>query len=257
MAQDNVRKPKQGSEVTEVRPRARITEDEQMLATPTPVTKAFTSTDPWRVFRIQAEVVKGFDALAEVGPTVTVFGSARTPDGHPAYESAREIGRQLANAGFAVMTGGGPGIMEAANRGAKEAGGLSIGLGIELPHEQAMNPYIDLGVEFRYFFVRKVMLVKYAKAFVMCPGGLGTLDELAEAATLVQTGKIRHFPIILFGSSYWGPLLDWLRDTVLAAGYISPGDTEIFQVTDDPKEVVRIIQNADVTTPEEGSGTQA
>lgn len=232
----------------------KVTEDERFLndgAAPNQAT--FTSTDPWRVFRITAEVIKGFDALAGLGPAVTVFGSARTPPDHPAYEAAREIGRQLAEAGYAVITGGGPGIMEAANRGAFEAGGRSIGCNIELPMEQGINRYVDVSVEFRYFFVRKMMLVKYAQAFVMCPGGLGTLDELAEAATLVQTGKIRHFPLILFGSEYWSGVVEWLRGTVLEAGNVSPEDMDIFQITDDPAEVVRIIQNSKTATPDHGS----
>ena len=227
------------------------TEDEEILKeTPNYV------QDIRRLGRITREFAEGFARMIDVGPAVTVFGSARTPPGHPMYEAAREIGRQLAQANFAVITGGGPGIMEAANRGAREGGGLSVGLNIELPFEQALNPYVDIAIDFRYFFVRKVMLVKYAHAFVMVPGGLGTLDELAEAATLIQTGKIHHFPLVLFGSEYWGGLVDWLRDSVLAAGNVSPRDMDLLQVTDDPAEVVRLVQNPLATTPEHGSGLE-
>lgn len=208
-----------------------------------------------RVGRITREIAEGFASLHDMGPAVTVFGSARTPEDHPAYAAAREIGRQLAEAGYTVITGGGPGIMEAANRGADEAGGRSVGLNIELPFEQHINPYVDVSMEFRYFFVRKLMLVKYAQAFVMVAGGLGTLDEMTEAATLVQTGKIHHFPLILFGSEYWSGLVDWLRGTVLAAGNVSPNDMDIFQITDDPAEVVRIIQNAGRVAPEGPTST--
>ena len=178
----------------------------------------FTDTDPWRVLRITAEFVEGFDALAEVGPAVSVFGSARVEEGSPLYETARALGGHLADAGFAVITGGGPGLMAAANRGCHEAGGFSIGCNIELPHEQWLNPWVDLGVEFRYFFARKTMFVKYADGFVIMPGGFGTLDEFFEALTLIQTGKIRHFPVFLVGTAYWAGLLDWLRTTALARG---------------------------------------
>src|SRR5438876_1114862 len=178
-----------------VHPSARATEDERFLEKP--ARPAFLDSDPWRALRILSEFVEGFDALAAIGPAVTVFGSARTKPADPIYETARTIGRLLARDGFAVITGGGPGAMEAANRGAQEGGGLSVGCNIELPHEQAINPYVDLGVEFRYFFARKTMFVKYADAFVILPGGFGTLDELFEALTLIQTGKVRHFPVIL------------------------------------------------------------
>ena len=200
---------------------------------------AFLDSDPWRTLRIQAEFVEGFDALAGIGPAVTVFGSARAAEGDPVYEQARELGRLLAEAGLTVITGGGPGIMAAANRGAFEAGGFSVGCNIELPHEQWLNPWVDLGVEFRYFFVRKTMFVKYAEGFVIFPGGFGTLDELFESLTLIQTGKIKHFPVFLVGSAYWAGLLAWFRQTLLAAGNIKEEDLTLFVVTDDLSEVVR------------------
>ncbi|CAN5556367.1 TIGR00730 family Rossman fold protein [soil metagenome] len=217
------------------------TEDEKLLAgTPAP---AFLDTDPWRALRILSEFVEGFDAMASVGrPAVTVFGSARTTEGTPLYELARTIGRKLAEAGYAVITGGGPGTMEGANRGCREGGGLSVGCNIELPHEQSLNPYVDLGVEFRYFFARKTMFVKYADGFVILPGGFGTMDELFESLTLIQTGKVRHFPVILVGSDYWGGLLDWFRGTLLAAGAISEADIDLIKVTDDPDEVVSLMR---------------
>jgi uncharacterized protein (TIGR00730 family) len=216
------------------------TEDEKLLERA--ARPAFLDTDPWRALRILSEFVDGFDALAEIGPAVTVFGSARAHEGDAAYEMAREIGRRLAREGYAVITGGGPGVMEAANRGCQEGGGLSVGCNIELPHEQILNGYVDLGVDFRYFFARKTMFVKYADAFVILPGGFGTLDELFEALTLIQTGKIRHFPVVLVGSDYWAGLIDWMRATLARTGTISPDDLEIFHVTDDPEEVCRIIQ---------------
>ncbi|MFC6013964.1 TIGR00730 family Rossman fold protein [Nocardia lasii] len=198
-------------------------------------------TDPWRVLRIQAEFVEGFGALAEIPPAVTVFGSARTGRDHPEYAAGVAIGAALTEAGFAVITGGGPGAMEAANQGCSEAGGYSIGLGIELPFEQGLNEWVDLGINFRYFFVRKTMFVKYSQAFVCLPGGFGTLDELFEALTLVQTRKITRFPIILFGSAYWQGLVDWLRDSMAVSGKISPEDLDLIQITDSVEEVVRII----------------
>jgi uncharacterized protein (TIGR00730 family) len=219
--------------------RSTTTEDEKLLERPEP---EFLGSDPWRALRILGEFVEGFDAMARVGPAVTVFGSARTKPKDPIYETARAIGRRLADAGYAVITGGGPGAMEAANRGCHEGGGLSVGCNIELPHEQGMNPYVDLGVEFRYFFARKVMFVKYADGFVILPGGFGTLDELFEALTLIQTGKVRHFPVVLVGRSYWTGLLDWLRGTLLAAGAIAEEDLSLFHVTDDPDEVVGLIR---------------
>jgi uncharacterized protein (TIGR00730 family) len=201
-------------------------------------------TDPWRVLRIQAEFVEGFGLLAELGQAVSVFGSARTRPGSPEYESAEQIGSGLAKAGYAVITGGGPGIMEAANKGAASAGGVSVGLGIELPLEQGLNEYVEIGLEFRYFFVRKTVFVKYSQAFVVLPGGFGTLDELFEAVTLVQTGKITRFPIVLVGSEYWQGLFAWINDTMLPAGKISASDPGLFQLADDPAEVVRIVVEA-------------
>ncbi|WP_405485584.1 TIGR00730 family Rossman fold protein [Nocardia sp. NBC_00511] len=201
-------------------------------------------TDPWRVLRIQAEFVEGFGALAEVPSAVAVFGSARTAPDSPEYQAGVAIGGALARAGFAVITGGGPGAMEAANRGASEAGGYSIGLGIELPFEQHLNEWVDLGINFRYFFARKTMFVKYAQAFVCLPGGFGTLDELFEALTLVQTRKITRFPIILFGTKYWSGLMDWMRDSLLGSAKIAPGDLSLLHVTDSVDEVVRIIVEA-------------
>ncbi|HXW47420.1 MAG TPA: TIGR00730 family Rossman fold protein [Streptosporangiaceae bacterium] len=201
-------------------------------------------TDPWRVLRIQAEFVEGFGLLAELGQAVSVFGSARTRADSAEYYAAEQIGAGLAKAGYAVLTGGGPGVMEAANKGASTAGGVSVGLGIELPLEQGLNDYVDIGIEFRYFFVRKTIFVKYSQAFVVLPGGFGTLDELFEAVTLVQTGKITKFPIVLVGSSYWSGLRDWIIDTVLAAGKISAGDPDLLRVVDDPAEVVQVILDA-------------
>ncbi|WP_137874820.1 TIGR00730 family Rossman fold protein [Rhodococcus sp. Q] len=198
-------------------------------------------TDPWRVLRIQSEFIEGFGALAEVPRAVTVFGSARTPDGSPEYDAARELGSALAAAGFAVITGGGPGIMEGANRGAVENDGYSIGLGIELPHEQGLNEWVDLGINFRYFFARKTMFVKYSQAFICMPGGFGTLDELFEALTLVQTGKVTRFPIVLFGTEFWGGLVDWIRTTLVATGKISATDVDLLHVTDSVDEAVRIV----------------
>ena len=217
-----------------------VTEDERLLTRS--ARPAFLQEDPWRVLRILSEFVDGFDALAEVGPAVTVFGSARVAEGSPVYEQAREIGRSLARDGWAVITGGGPGVMEAANRGCQEAGGLSIGCNIELPHEQSVNQYVDLSVEFRYFFARKTMFVKYADAFVIMPGGFGTLDELFEALTLIQTGKIRHFPLVLVGTAYWNGLLDWVRGTLLTDGTVSKDDLDLLTVTDDPEEVCRVVR---------------
>jgi hypothetical protein len=201
-------------------------------------------TDPWRVLRIQAEFVEGFGALAEVPKAVTVFGSARTPRDHPEYALGRELGAALARAGFAAMTGGGPGSMEAVNRGCSEAGGLSVGLGIELPFEQGLNPWVDLGVNFRYFFARKTMFIKYAQAFICLPGGFGTLDELFESLTLVQTKKVTKFPVVLFGKSYWGGLYDWLASTVHAGGKVSQKDLELLYLTDDIGDAVRVVEEA-------------
>ncbi|HEX6450312.1 MAG TPA: TIGR00730 family Rossman fold protein [Trebonia sp.] len=201
-------------------------------------------TDPWRIMRIQAEFVEGFGLLAELGQAVSVFGSARSRPGTPEYELAVEIASGLAEAGYAVITGGGPGIMEAANKGASMAGGVSVGLGIELPMETGLNDYVNVGVEFRYFFVRKTVFVKYSQAFVVLPGGYGTMDELFEALTLVATGKITRFPIVLVGSEYWSGMLSWLRATMLADGKIHPEELDLLQVTDDPEEVVKIVKKA-------------
>ena len=196
--------------------------------------------DPWRVLRIQAEFVDGFGALAELGPAVTVFGSARTPRTDPMYRAARHVGRKLAEAGVAVITGGGPGIMEAANSGAAKAGGKSVGLGIELPHEQGINKWVNLGMTFRYFFVRKTMFVKYSRGAIIFPGGFGTLDEAFELLTLVQTHKVARTPVVLFGTEYWRGLMGWLEGTVLEEGNISPLDPELVMVTDDEDEAVRV-----------------
>jgi len=201
-------------------------------------------TDPWRVLRIQAEFVEGFGLLAELGQAVSVFGSARTLATSPEYECAEQIGAGLARAGYAVITGGGPGIMEAANKGAAAAGGVSVGLGIELPMEQGLNDYVEIGLEFRYFFVRKTVFVKYSQAFVVLPGGFGTMDELFEALTLVATGKITMFPIVLVGSDYWAPLLDFLKNSMLGRGFIGASELALLRVADDPEEVVKIIKEA-------------
>lgn len=218
------------------------TEDSQLLRPPVEG-EDFTTTDTWRVLRIQSEIVKGFDELAHIGPAVAVFGSARTPEHHRYYQLARETGYKLAKAGLAVITGGGPGIMQAANQGAKEAGGLSIGCNIELPYEQKANPYLDVHIDFRYFFVRKLMLVKYARAFVILPGGLGTIDELYEALTLIQTGKIQRFPVVLMGTDYWRDLVDWMEEKMLGEGMINPSDLQLLHLTDDPDQAVAVVKD--------------
>jgi uncharacterized protein (TIGR00730 family) len=228
-------------EAAERLPQGRQTEDEKLFASRPPERPAFLETDTWRALRILSEFVEGFEALAEIGPAVTVFGSARVKETDPAYALSRTIGAALAKAGFAVMTGGGPGVMEAANRGAHEAGGMSIGCNIELPHEQHLNPYVDVSIEFHYFFARKTMFVKYSDAFVIMPGGFGTLDELFEALTLIQTRKIRHFPVVLMGHAYWDGLLAWMRETQMRAGAIDQADLDLIRVTDDPAEVIEII----------------
>jgi uncharacterized protein (TIGR00730 family) len=220
------------------------TQDEKLLKSPRPEQKLFTETDPWRVLRIQGEFVSAFDTLAELGPAVTIFGSARTSPDHPLYQAAVETARLLAEAGLAIITGGGPGIMEAGNKGAKEGGGVSVGLNIELPFEQGTNPYVEIPINFHYFFVRKTIFVKYAQAFVIFPGGFGTLDEFFESLTLIQTGKIYNFPVILFGSTYWAGLLDWLRNTMLVEGKISPADLDLVVITDSPQEVRDLIVQA-------------
>ncbi|HTS14248.1 MAG TPA: TIGR00730 family Rossman fold protein [Candidatus Sulfotelmatobacter sp.] len=226
---------------TRASPASRATEDHKFLQGKPYADTAFLESDAWRALRIQGEFVEGFDALARLGPAVTVFGSARTKRTDPAYRAAERLGAGLARAGFAVITGGGPGIMEAVNKGCHEAGGYSVGCTIELPHEQADNAYLDLSVDFKYFFVRKTMFVKYAQGFVIFPGGYGTLDELFESVTLVQTGKIEHFPIVLFGSSYWGGLLAWLKDRVAAEGKIGAPDLDLLPVTDDIEGTVDLM----------------
>ncbi|QHC25593.1 TIGR00730 family Rossman fold protein [Streptomyces sp. GS7] len=215
------------------------TTDQRLLDSEGP--SEWVHTDPWRVMRIQSEFVEGFGALAELGPAVSVFGSARTPRGSTEYDAAVRIGAALVKAGFSVITGGGPGAMEAANKGASEAGGTSVGLGIELPFEQGMNDYVNLGVDFRYFFVRKTCFVKYARGFVVLPGGLGTLDELFEALTLVQTRKVTRFPIVLFGTDYWSGLVAWLRETLVAQGKASARDLELFHISDDVDEAIALV----------------
>jgi uncharacterized protein (TIGR00730 family) len=219
---------------------ARVTmSDQTLLDTKGP--GQFVHTDPWRVLRIQSEFVEGFGALADLGPAVSVFGSARTVPGSPNYELGVEVGRRLAEAGLAVITGGGPGSMEAANMGAVQGNGVSVGLGIELPFEQGMNQWVDLGINFRYFFARKTMFVKYAQGFIVLPGGLGTLDELFEAMVLVQTRKVTSFPIVLVGTAFWGPMLEWVRDTLVAEGMVSAEDLDLVQVVDDPARAVELV----------------
>lgn len=240
------RPPREPRPVVKAEPRqlaGQPTEDEQLLAGPNrePARRDFTATDPWRVMRMTGEFVSGFDKLAHVGPAAVVFGSARTTESDPYYAAAREVGRLLAKRGFAVITGGGPGIMEAANRGAREGGGLSIGCNIQLPHEQSGNQYLDISITFHYFFVRKTMFVKYGEGFIIFPGGFGTFDELFEALTLIQTGKVRNFPVVLFGQRYWQGLLTWMRDAVLAERKISPSDLEMLVVTDSPERAVDVI----------------
>ena len=224
----------------------RPTADEQLLEK-APLAErpdALRKTDPWRVLRIMGEFVEGFEKLGDVIDAVAVFGSARTPPSDPYYAKAVETARLLAAAGFPIITGGGPGIMEAANKGAVEGKGLSIGANIELPHEQGTNPYVRRSMYFRFFFVRKTMFAKYSMAFLVFPGGYGTMDELFEALTLIQTGKVTHFPVVLFGSAYWQGLANWLRDSVAREGKIDQGDLLLFHITDDPKEAARIIIEA-------------
>ncbi|MGI8459113.1 MAG: TIGR00730 family Rossman fold protein [Propionibacteriaceae bacterium] len=215
------------------------TTDQRLLESRGPT--EWLHSDQWRVLRIQSEFVQGFDLLAELGPAISVFGSARTRPDDPSYAAAELLGRKLAEAGLAVITGGGPGIMEAANKGAAEAGGVSVGLGIELPFEASLNPYVTKGNTFKYFFARKTMFVKYAQGFVVLPGGFGTLDELFEALTLVQTQKVTSFPVVLYGTAYWSGLLDWLRTTALPAGTINERDLAIIQLTDDVDEAVALL----------------
>jgi uncharacterized protein (TIGR00730 family) len=225
------------------------TEDELLLERPklphpvprVPAHAEFTRGDPWRVLRIMGEYVHGFDALAEVGAAIAIFGSARTKENDPMYQAARDLAARLAKAGFAIITGGGPGIMEAANRGARDAGGLSIGCNIELPHEQSTNPYVDVSINFRYFFCRKTMFVKYSEGFALFPGGFGTLDELFEALTLIQTGKIQRFPVVLFGADYWGGMIDWMRRRLVDEAKIDPTDLDLMTVTDSPQAACELI----------------
>ncbi|MFT4088129.1 MAG: TIGR00730 family Rossman fold protein [Gordonia sp. (in: high G+C Gram-positive bacteria)] len=226
----------------------RVTTDQHLLewVDPRDPSRAALRTvrDSWRVLRIQSEFVAGFDALENVAEAVTVFGSARVQPDTAEYETGVELGRRLGEAGFAVITGGGPGAMEATNKGAYEAGVQSIGLNIELPFEQHQNPYLTLGMNFRYFFARKTMFVKYAQAFICLPGGIGTLDELFEALTLVQTGKVTRFPIVLIGRDFWGPLLDWIRTALVADGKVSPGDLDLLTLVDTPAEAVDVVVEA-------------
>jgi uncharacterized protein (TIGR00730 family) len=243
----------------------RITEDERLLRRPTqplvspndPVPQEqvkeeahaldralhldFTLTDPWRVFRIMSEFVDGFDALAHIPPSVAFFGSARLKANSPAYQAAEETARLLAKEGFGIITGGGPGIMEAANKGAQEDGSCSIGCNIELPFEQASNPYLDISVDFSYFFVRKTMFIKYSEAFIIFPGGFGTMDELFEALTLIQTKKVNHFPVILYDSAFWGGMVDWINKAMVEMGTVSPEDVLLLRICDDPEEICQIV----------------
>ena len=214
-------------------------------------------TDPWRVLRIQSEFVEGFGALAELGRAVSIFGSARTPRDHPQYALGQELGRLFVEAGYAVITGGGPGTMEAVNRGACEAGGMSVGLGIELPFEQDMNQWVDFGVNFRYFFARKTMFIKYAQGFVVMPGGFGTLDETFEALTLVQTRKVTSFPVVLIDTDYWRGLIDWLKDRLVVEGKIASADLDLISLTDDPAEAVRIVTSSDTSYTREETEVEA
>ncbi|MBG6087342.1 TIGR00730 family Rossman fold protein [Actinomadura viridis] len=230
---------RQGPAVLRGRSIPQTTTDQRLLDSRGP--SDWLHADPWRVLRIQAEFVEGFGLLAELPKAVSVFGSARTKPGSQEYELGVEIGALLHEAGYAVITGGGPGIMEAANRGCDDAGGVSVGLGIELPFEQRLNDHVGIGLEFRYFFVRKTMFVKYSQAFVVLPGGFGTLDELFEAITLVQTKKITRFPVVLVGTEFWGGLMEWIRKVMVPSGKISPEDLDLFHLTDDPGEVVQII----------------
>jgi uncharacterized protein (TIGR00730 family) len=248
--------------------RRSITEDERLLSRPTrqlvsptePIPQEqvkeeehaldralnfdFTLTDPWRVFRIMSEFVEGFDELSHIPPSVAIFGSARTKPEDPSYQAAVETARLLAKAGFGIITGGGPGIMEAGNKGAQEGYNCSIGCNIELPFEQGSNPYLDISLDFRYFFVRKTMFVKYAEAFIIFPGGFGTMDELFEALTLIQTKKVSNFPVILYDSKYWKGLIDWINDTMLTTGKIHPEDASLLLLSDDPQEICNIVINA-------------
>ena len=240
-------------------PHLRLTEDELLLTTPRQ--SDFTSGDPWRVFRIMSEFVEGFDKLVHVFPAVTIFGSARTQTDHPEYQAALTTARLLGEAGFAIITGGGPGLTHPASEGGRRGGALSVGLNTELPFEQGTNPYVDLALHFRYFFARKTMFVKYALGYIVFPGGFGTLDELFESLTLIQTGKIKNFPLVLFGSAYWQGLLDWLRRTPLSDGKIAAGDLNLLLVTDSPEEardhIVRSVQDSAWREAEESASLEA
>ncbi len=227
--------------------------DQRLLDTRGP--DQFIHTDPWRVLRIQSEFVEGFGALAELGPAVSVFGSARTKPGSSFYEMGVQVGRHLAEAGVAVITGGGPGSMEAANKGAVEGNGVSVGLGIELPFEQGLNRWVDLGINFRYFFARKTMFVKYAQGFIVLPGGLGTLDELFEAMVLVQTRKVTSFPIVLLGVDFWSPMIEWIRETLVKEGMVSEKDLDLIQLVDDPADAVHRVLHG-VPRPPSSNGDQ-
>jgi uncharacterized protein (TIGR00730 family) len=229
---------------TDIRTFTPVTEDEKFLSGPSGDPTDFTRTDTWRVMRIMSEFIEGFDNLAGVTKGVTIFGSARTNPDDPQYVAAQETARLLAEKGFAIITGAGPGIMEAANRGAKMAGGRSIGCNIELPFEQGANPYVDTLINFRYFFVRKTMFIKYSNAFIIFPGGFGTLDEAFEALTLIQTGKIYQFPVIFFGRHYWAGLIRWIQSRLLGEGKISPGDIDLMIMTDDPAEATQLVVDA-------------
>jgi hypothetical protein len=234
-------------------PRPVFTPDDRKLLMQQPVADtSFLESDAWRALRIMGEFIEGFDALARLGPAVSIFGSARTKPEDPMYQQARDLAARLSDQGFTIITGGGPGIMEAANRGAKEADGVSVGLAIELPREHGPNPYVDIAQYFRYFFVRKTMFVKYAQAFVIFPGGFGTFDELFESLTLVQTDKIDHFPIILFGSEYWSGLIDWISSEVVQRGNVSEKDLELIKICDDIDEIVDVITES-YRTRDDGS----
>lgn len=265
---NNPRKNGRSQRVRALKERSKRTEDERLLSRPTqPLVKPeaplpqeqvreiehavdrainfdFTLTDPWRVFRIMSEFVEGFDALSHIPPSVTVFGSARVKPDDPAYHAAEETAKLLAQAGFGIITGGGPGIMEAANKGAQEGGNVSIGCNIELPFEQRPNPYLDISLDFRYFCVRKTMFIKYAEAFIIFPGGFGTMDELFEALTLIQTKKVNHFPVILYDSTYWAGLINWIRDSMLTSEKILPEDAGLLRLSDSPQEICKIVLEA-------------
>ncbi len=249
--------PAFASMMEERRQKSHPTEDRRLLRSAPYADTTFLDSDAWRALRIEGEFVEGFDTLARLGVAVSIFGSARTRPDDPTYRTAEVLGQRLAHKGITVITGGGPGIMEAANKGAAEAGGVSVGLGIELPHEQDINQYCTVRLNFRYFFVRKTMFVKYAQAFVIFPGGFGTFDELFESLVLVQTGKIDHFPVIMYGSTYWQPLIDWLSSTVLEHGMIAPVDLELFRVTDNLDEVMAWIEQSFIEADEADKEAEA